>query len=211
MATTTNYGWTTPDDTALVKDGAAAIRSLGTAIDTSMNTALGTKKAGLVLLNTTSFSAVASQSISSVFTSSYENYLIVINWVGSNSNQLYMRVRSGTTDESGANYKYSGFTSISNSATLTGVNNDSNTVWRVGFATSTIETSYSTVTLWSPQNANRRTEYQANYSWYDNTRFNAGWASGGHLNIASYDGFTIFQDGATPTITGSVSTYGFNK
>jgi hypothetical protein len=35
MATTTNYGWTTPDDTDLVKDGAAAIRSLGTAIDTS--------------------------------------------------------------------------------------------------------------------------------------------------------------------------------
>jgi hypothetical protein len=35
MATTTNYGWTTPDDTALVKDGAAAIRSLGTAIDNS--------------------------------------------------------------------------------------------------------------------------------------------------------------------------------
>jgi len=33
MATTTNYGWTTPDDTALVKDGASAIRSLGTAID----------------------------------------------------------------------------------------------------------------------------------------------------------------------------------
>jgi hypothetical protein len=36
MATTTNYGWTTPDDTALVKDGAAAIRTLGQAIDTSM-------------------------------------------------------------------------------------------------------------------------------------------------------------------------------
>jgi len=36
MATTTNYGWTTPDDTALVKDGAAAIRSLGTSIDTTV-------------------------------------------------------------------------------------------------------------------------------------------------------------------------------
>ena len=35
MATTTNYGWTTPDDTALVKDGASAIRSLGTAVDTT--------------------------------------------------------------------------------------------------------------------------------------------------------------------------------
>jgi hypothetical protein len=36
MATTTNYSWTTPDDTDLVKDGAAAIRSLGTAIDTTV-------------------------------------------------------------------------------------------------------------------------------------------------------------------------------
>jgi hypothetical protein len=35
MATTTNFGWTTPDDTGLVKDGALAIRTLGSAIDTS--------------------------------------------------------------------------------------------------------------------------------------------------------------------------------
>jgi hypothetical protein len=36
MATTTNFGWETPDDTDLVKDGAAAIRTLGQSIDTSM-------------------------------------------------------------------------------------------------------------------------------------------------------------------------------
>jgi hypothetical protein len=36
MATTTNFGWETPDDTDLVKDGAAAMRTLGNAIDTSM-------------------------------------------------------------------------------------------------------------------------------------------------------------------------------
>ena len=35
MPTTTNYGWTTPADTDLVKDGAAAIRTLGSAIDTT--------------------------------------------------------------------------------------------------------------------------------------------------------------------------------
>jgi hypothetical protein len=35
MATTTNYGWTTPDATALVKDGAAAIRTLGSSVDTT--------------------------------------------------------------------------------------------------------------------------------------------------------------------------------
>jgi hypothetical protein len=35
MPSTTNFGWTTPADTDLVKDGAAAIRTLGNGIDTS--------------------------------------------------------------------------------------------------------------------------------------------------------------------------------
>ena len=35
MPTTSNFGWTTPADTDLVKDGAAAIRTLGSGIDTS--------------------------------------------------------------------------------------------------------------------------------------------------------------------------------
>ena len=40
MATTTNNGWTTPDDTDLVKDGALAIRDLGQEIDTSVGEGL---------------------------------------------------------------------------------------------------------------------------------------------------------------------------
>ncbi|MFZ9922720.1 MAG: hypothetical protein ACO3E4_07405 [Candidatus Nanopelagicaceae bacterium] len=36
MANTTNFNWETPDDTDLVKDGALAIRTLGSAIDTSL-------------------------------------------------------------------------------------------------------------------------------------------------------------------------------
>lgn len=36
MATTTTFGWTTPDDTALVKDGASAIRSLGSSVDSAL-------------------------------------------------------------------------------------------------------------------------------------------------------------------------------
>jgi len=36
MATTTNYSWTTPDDTGLVKDGASAIRTLGSSVDTTL-------------------------------------------------------------------------------------------------------------------------------------------------------------------------------
>ena len=82
MATTTpNYGWTVPTSTDLVKDGATAIETLGDAIDASMNTALGTKKAGMVLLNTTSFSGVASQSVNDVFSATYTNYRIFINLI----------------------------------------------------------------------------------------------------------------------------------
>ena len=76
--TTTNYGFDIPQSTDLVKDGATAIATLGQDIDTAMNTALGTKKAGMVLLNTTSFSGVASQSLTSVFSSTYNAYRIVL-------------------------------------------------------------------------------------------------------------------------------------
>lgn len=36
MATTANYGWSTPDNSALVKDGASAIRTLGSSVDTTV-------------------------------------------------------------------------------------------------------------------------------------------------------------------------------
>jgi hypothetical protein len=36
MATTTNFGWITPDNTALVKDGALAIRTLGSSADSTV-------------------------------------------------------------------------------------------------------------------------------------------------------------------------------
>jgi hypothetical protein len=36
MASTTIFGWSTPDDTALVKDGASAIRSLGSSVDSAL-------------------------------------------------------------------------------------------------------------------------------------------------------------------------------
>lgn len=49
MATTTNYSWSTPDDTALVKDGASAIRTLGSSIDTTVfaNAGAATQKSTL--------------------------------------------------------------------------------------------------------------------------------------------------------------------
>jgi hypothetical protein len=52
MATTTNFGWVTPDNTDLVKDGASAIRTLGSSIDSSMGDLKG-GTTGQVLSKTT--------------------------------------------------------------------------------------------------------------------------------------------------------------
>jgi hypothetical protein len=60
MATTTTYGWETPDDTDLVKDGALAMRDLGQDIDTSL------AKAALQAVSTTKTTAFTTTSTSFV-------------------------------------------------------------------------------------------------------------------------------------------------
>ena len=126
MATTTpNYGWTVPTSSDLVKDGATAIETLGDAIDASMNTALGTKKAGMVLLNTTSFSGVASQSFSNFTSASYSKYRIVGNATSTvDATGLIFRFRANVTDLA-TGYYGSGFASKfdNTSAMFTAENN----------------------------------------------------------------------------------------
>jgi len=105
MATTTpNYGWTVPTSTDLVKDGATAIETLGDAIDASMNTALGTKKAMGVLLSTVSFSGVSSQSFNDVFSATYQNYKVIGNFTATSSDANNMRLRVSGADNSANNY-----------------------------------------------------------------------------------------------------------
>jgi len=98
MATSPNYGWEEPDDTDLVKDGALSIRTMGNAIDTSMYAALNGKPAGLVLLNTTTVSASATVTIDSVFSSTYDDYVIKIDLsVAANSAFNMVLRKSGAT------------------------------------------------------------------------------------------------------------------
>ncbi len=103
MATTTpNYGWAVPTSTDLVKDGATAIETLGDAIDASMNTALGTKKAMGVLLSTVSFNGVSAHNATNVLSSTYSFYRVEVSWIGSTSSFVNMRFRENTTDKATA-------------------------------------------------------------------------------------------------------------
>jgi len=58
---------------------------------------------GLVLLNSTTFSAVASVAIDNVFSATYDNYRCVVNQTGSSTTPLRARMRTGS-DDTGAVY-----------------------------------------------------------------------------------------------------------
>jgi hypothetical protein len=208
MSTTSAYGWNIPDNTDLVKDGALAIRTLGNAIDTSMNTALGTRKAGMVLLNTTSFSAVASQSINNVFSSAYENYKIVI--TGQNTtgqNFLRMRLRVGGVDNSTAsNYIFA--STYWGSGGSTGVQNSTGqTYWHLSEFYR--RTAIVSLDIARPFATDYTTFQGTGYTNDSSTAQFFTVAGGGSTVTTSYDGFTIFPD--TNTITGTVRVYGYNQ
>lgn len=102
---TTNNNWPTPVATDLVKDGWEAIKDLGDAIDTTLGV-YAPSTPGLTLINTTSFSAVASFSLAAdSFTSTYDNYLLIIDHLGSGTADLQLRLRAAGSDNSTGNYQ----------------------------------------------------------------------------------------------------------
>jgi hypothetical protein len=103
MGTTANNNWPTPVQTDLVKDGWEAIKDLGDAIDTTLGV-YTPSTSGLTLINTTTFSAVASQSISDVFSATYKNYRVMVDLVGSTAISMTLRARFSGSDISTSIY-----------------------------------------------------------------------------------------------------------
>ena len=208
MATTTpNYGWTVPTSTDLVKDGATAIETLGDAIDASMNTALGTKKAGMVLLNTTSFSGVASQSLNNVFSATYRNYRILIDVEGAGATtDLHLRLRVGGSDASGANTYRRNVLDV-NGASVTANRGDQTFALLGAVDSNDGAPSWLVIDITQPFLANETNWMSINSRNQSNSFLSI--VAGYHDVTTSYDGFTIYTNGGT-NMTGQVSTYGYN-
>ena len=204
--TTTNYGWDIPQSTDLVKDGATAIATLGQDIDTSVYTALAGNKSGLVLLNTTSFSGVASQSINDVFSATYDNYRIVINGTCSGNATMYFRYRVSGADNTG-NDNYSLAYELANYGAST-ENSGPATHSVVGLWF--IYQNFTTIDVANPFLARQKITNHQNFV-VAGSAGNRVFRVGGAYKDAttSFTGFTIFP--SLGTITGTVSVYGVNK
>jgi hypothetical protein len=192
MPTTTKMGIVYPSSTDLVKDGATAMGTISTTVDA---------KTGLVLINTTSFTSVASQSLNNVFTSSFKNYRIFINAKHAADADITIRLRAAGTDLTSNNYLEGRYYIGSTSSLAAGSNNNSTS------------TSWSTTSLgtWAGQIVMDIANPQATEVTTAQT-LGAGRyyiTLGQSLNniTTSYDGFTVVSNG---TMTGSVSVYGYN-
>jgi hypothetical protein len=216
MATTTpNYGWTVPTSTDLVKDGATAIETLGDAIDASMNTALGTKKAMGVLLSTVSFSAVASQSLpASTFNSTYTNYKILFKLSALSTNAtISLRLRASGTDATGANYSQGGIYNYSSASTVGGLNAASQTLFAFGGSGTQFNSGAPLRTFFAIEIADpflaSETVFNVNAAMQDTAGFRCTVQSGLHDVGTSYDSASIFT--GSGTMSGVMSVYGFKK
>lgn len=277
MATTTNFGWETPDDTDLVKDGAAAMRTLGNSIDTSMadlkggttgqvlskasNTdmdfiwvaqddsnaiqnaivdakgdlisataadtparlAVGTNGQVLTVDSTTatglkwaspastgaltyvggaSFTGSSSQSLNNVFSSTYLNYLILLNVDKSTTGTLKFRLRSGGSDNTTSNY-YSTTTFLDYNSTASGT---SKFAAAQEWNTPDIISVYFPLTILSPQASTETYLTVPNFSFKYSPGQYTGTMSAFFNATTSFDGITIYP--TSGTMTGSVRVYG---
>ena len=211
MATTTpNYGWAVPTSTDLVKDGATAIETLGDAIDASMNTALGTKKAGMVLLNTTSFSGVASVSLpADTFTSTYDNYLLNIRLTngGAASGTLRGRLRAAGSDNSTSNYATAG---IGYNVAGTNFTYSSGTTSEFVFSgIYNSDMNLISLTIATPKTSNYTLIQQSGFNPNHSGGAGVSAYGGGFFLGTSFDSFSFYP--SSSTITGSYSVFGVAK
>jgi hypothetical protein len=168
------------------------------------STASGLKWAnpGLTLLSTTTFSAVASHSVNDVFSTTYDNYKIVFNAVGSTDLDLEMRFRVSGSDNSTANYNDQLL--LARSTTISGARATSQTSATI-FALRTEDTEFEMLVV---------NPFKTALTMFHNLGFDADGgvalrAVVGRFNLTtSFTGFTLFNSG---TMTGSVSVYGINK
>jgi hypothetical protein len=203
MGTTTNNGWTYPESTDLVKDGATAIQTLADDIDTTLGV-YAPSTPGLTLINTTSFSAVASQSVNDVFSATYDNYRIVCEFSSSTDQEVFFRLRASGADLTGNVYRIGNisiptgiagtFGSLTNTLTtqLTVSNNGSS--FSSGFVADIISPNKAQAKFFNSQGTGRIAYFLVSQI----------------QQATAYTGYTIYCTAAT-TLTGTISTYGYSK
>ena len=205
MATTTNYSWTTPNDSDPFRNGASAIRTLGSAVDTTLYTALGGAYPGLRLIKTQAVgTAVSSVSVTGAFSATYDEYKIIYSGGLSSAGSVNLYLTIGAIS---ANYYTSQVYQTAISATQTTGNLTNQAVWSTGL----LGNQYSKIECdISNPFATKNKTINFRFSNYDNTNSTMGSGGGVNTNTTSCTSFVLAP--ASGTITGgTIYVYGYGK
>jgi hypothetical protein len=164
---------------------------------------------GLVLLNTTSFSGVASQSFNNVFNATYDNYRIVASNIITTStlSAISMRLRKAGTDNT-SNIYYRQIIETDGASIST--NRTQDTSWRFSEQLSTSAGAVS-VDIFNPFQASKFTTYTS-LDLQRAVTLPRIFVQGCTHNLnssADFDGFTLIN--SVGNFSGEVSVYGYNK
>jgi hypothetical protein len=165
---------------------------------------------GLTLISTTSFSGVSSQSVNNCFSSTYDNYRIIMNittFSGTDNAQVRMRLRASGTDNTSTyftanNYYYGGST--------TDTSYENGNGFLAGYAMNNTNEggSLALIDMMDPFIATETVMTGIGQTFFSNLGHSyAQRMSGTSFNQTSYDGFTLIP--ASGTITGKVRVYGY--
>jgi hypothetical protein len=151
-------------------------------------------------------SAVASQSINDVFSTTYDNYRIIVDFTGSTGTNNNMRLRVSGADNTTSNYMRQYI--YASSTTLAAARSNSQSTWLLGdHGTSR---TVNILDLISPNLAQVTGGVHFAAMYYNSSTENAWLQNGLGFNAATqFTGFTIYP--SSGTITGTVSVYGYNK
>jgi hypothetical protein len=196
MPTTTKMGIVYPSSTDLVKDGATAMGTISTTVDA---------KTGLVLLNTTSFSAVTSVSLATnTFTSNYTNYKILMKTTNSAAGELYFRYRASGTDNTNNTYNHGYF----DAAGITAARTSNSTYGYIGYQELNGKHFYD-MDIFSPQETEVSSVKCLENRNHSSTNLNLFITYVDFTATTSFDALTFYPQNGN--ITGTYSVYGVNK
>jgi hypothetical protein len=152
------------------------------------------------------FTAVTSLSLNGVFTSSFDNYLIVFgaksNGVGAEPNML-IRMRVSATDASGSNYTYQ--TLIAASTTVSGARSSSQTEAQIGRIANTQSVLH--IHMYGPYLAQPTAARGVIGAGKDSAYIIDCAAT--HSLSTSYDSITIYP--SSDNMTGNIAVFGYEE
>lgn len=153
------------------------------------------------------FTSCATLSLNGVFTSAYDNYMVVCRHVPSTSVNIDMRLRSNGTDNSTASSYVRQY--LGADGTTVAANRLTSDKWGAVFSSFTTQRNGATLYLFGPQ-LSQPTAFRSVTIESSNS---AGLVDncGTHNQSASYDGFTLICANASYSFTGLITVFGFNQ